>query len=227
MDKKKKLRKITDEVWKRIPYADNRYEISNYGRIKSYCLNKKDGKIIKPNLIRGFFAISFKSKGEKKTYFVHKLTAEMFVPKTSENQDVVIHLDWKKTNNHYANLEWITKELSYKRMFKKIHKNNTKDGKILTFSKLTTSDVVQIKKMLQKGITQTVIAKLFCVSNMQITRIKKGDNWGEVKIPEEEMNEEVNENQEQETNESISIRNTQQEELKDYSAYFNVGKSRF
>lgn len=221
MDKNKRLRKITDEVWKRIPYADSRYEVSNYGRVKSYCLNKTEGRIMKPNLIRGFYAISLKAGGEKKTYFVHKLTAEMFVPKTAENQDVVIHLDWKKTNNHYANLEWRTKAESYKRMFKKIHKNNTKNGKILTFSKLTVPDVVQIKKMLQKGITQTVIAKLFCVSNMQITRIKNGVNWGEVEIPAEELNNEIIENQEE--NETAFSRNTQQEELKDYSTY-NVGK---
>lgn len=222
MNKGKRLRKIIDEIWIKIPYADKRYEVSNYGRIKSYCSDKKEGRVIKATLIKGFPAVSFQSEGKKRTFFVHKLTAEMFVPKTAKNQEVVIHLDWKKTNNYYENLKWITKEKSYKRTLDKIRQDRSKDGKVLTYSKLNAEDVLQIKKMLHRGTKQNIIAKLFCVSEMQITRIKRGENWGEIKLSEQDMMVEQQQEKEQENVENkknISIENTQEEKLQDFSIY--------
>jgi hypothetical protein len=184
----RRLRKIEDEIWKRIPYADKHYEVSNYGRIKSFCYDKIEGRIVKPGVIKGFLNVSFMSGGKKKSFLVHKITAEVFVDKTEEGQDTVIHLDWNKGNNNYSNLVWVTKSEAYKRMFKRIHekRRNSKE-KIITYSKLNAEDVVRIKSMLQRGITQNVIAKLFCVSEMQITRIKRGENWSHIKVPEEVM----------------------------------------
>ncbi|MDA3891682.1 MAG: NUMOD4 domain-containing protein [Salinivirgaceae bacterium] len=182
----RRLKKIEDEAWEQIPYADKHYEVSNYGRVKSFCYDKVEGRIVKPGIIKGFQNVSFLSEGKKKSFLVHKITAELFVKKTDEAQNTVIHLDWNKGNNHSSNLQWVTKELAYKRMFKRIHdkRRNSKE-KIITYSKLNVEDVVRIKSMLSRGITQNVIAKLFCVSEMQITRIKRGENWSHVKMPEE------------------------------------------
>ena len=47
-------------------------------------------------------------------------------------------------------------------------------------SKLKERDVVLLKSMLQRGVTQASIAKMFCISEMQVTRIKRGENWGHV-----------------------------------------------
>ncbi len=182
----RRLKKIEDEVWKRIPYADKHYEISNYGRVKSYCYDKVSGRIVKPGIIKGFMNVSFLSGGKKKSFLVHKITAELFVPKTADEQNTVIHLDWNKANNLFSNLKWVTKEEAYKRMFHRIHekRRNSKE-KVITYSKLKADDVLQIKTMLAKGIAQNVIAQLFCVSQMQITRIKRGENWAHIKVPEE------------------------------------------
>ncbi len=183
---KRRLRKISDEIWKEIPYADKHYEVSNYGRVKSFCYDKVDGRIVKPGVIKGFFNVSFMSYGKKKSFLVHKIVAEIFIAKTEDLQDTVIHLDWNKTNNSLSNLQWVTKPESYKRMFKRIHdkRRNSKE-KVITYSKLSANDVMQIKGMLNRGIIQNVIAKLFCVSEMQITRIKRGENWSHVKMPED------------------------------------------
>ncbi len=181
----RKLRKISDEIWERIPYADKHYEVSNYGRIKSFCYDKLEGRIVKPGIIKGFLNVSFLSDGKKKSYLVHKITAELFVNKQSDEQDTVIHIDWNKANNHASNLKWVTKDEAYKRMFQRIHekRRNSKD-KVITYSKLKADDVMQIKTMLSRGIAQNVIAQLFCVSQMQITRIKRGENWAHVKVAE-------------------------------------------
>ncbi|MCK5169766.1 MAG: hypothetical protein KAQ75_07800 [Bacteroidales bacterium] len=48
------------------------------------------------------------------------------------------------------------------------------------FSKLKESDVRIIKHQLGLGVSGSTLAKSFGVSEMQISRIKKGENWAEV-----------------------------------------------
>ncbi len=90
----------------------------------------------------------------------------MFIPKDNEMQSVVIHLDWNKTSNHISNLQWVTREESYKRMHKVLQETRRKAGKVVTSSKLSPGDVAALKGMLQKGVRQNVVTKLFAVSEM-------------------------------------------------------------
>lgn len=176
------LRKIEDEVWKEIPFADKKYEVSNYGRVKSYCYNKNDGKILKPGLTKGFHTVTFKTNGKKKTFLVHKLVAIVFVPKENENQTIAIHLDWNKRNNYYKNLKWVTKDEAYKRIMPRLQEiNKIKNKGLIRNSKLKAEDVKVLKNMIEKGVRQNVIAKLFSISEMQVTRIKRGENWAHIK----------------------------------------------
>ncbi len=48
------------------------------------------------------------------------------------------------------------------------------------YTKLSPADVRIIKHQLAMGITGAVLAKTFGVSEMQISRIKKGENWKEI-----------------------------------------------
>lgn len=180
--REKKLRKIVDEVWKDVPGSDGKYQVSNYGRVKSYCYDKVNGKILRPGNIRGFSNVTLRIKGEPHSYLVHKLTAEAFIPNESKEKNVVIHIDWNKQNNHVTNLQWITKEESYKRMFKKFLEDYKKSNKVIRRNaKLKPEDVKQLKAMLKKGVKQNVIAKLFAISEMQVTRIKRNENWSAIK----------------------------------------------
>lgn len=183
----RKLRKIADEVWKEIPYADRRYEISNYGRVKSYCFDREKGKILKPGIIRGFHIVSIRTGGKPRTFLVHKLTAEAFVPRESDDQTVVIHIDGNKGNNYYKNLKWVTREEAYRRMFERYLEEYRKSNKVIRKNaKLRPEDVKLLKSMLRRGIKQNVIAKLFAISEMQVTRIKRNENWSAIEPEEEE-----------------------------------------
>ncbi len=175
------LRQIFDEEWKEIPYTDFKYKVSNYGRIKSFCYKcHPQGKIIKHGNIKGYKSVNLKIEGEKKTLLIHKLVAEMFLPKENDSFDVVIHKDWNKLNNHVSNLEWCTRQISFDRSKPKLIKGRKKRGRIVTNSKLCESDVSAIKDMLANGRKQKIIAQLFCVSEMQISRIKNKVSWTEV-----------------------------------------------
>lgn len=177
------LRKIDDEEWREIPFADKKYEVSSYGRVKSYCYSKNSGKILKPGLTKGFFTVTFKTEGKKKTFLVHKLVAMMFIKKDNEDQVIAIHLDWNKRNNHFSNLKWVTREAAYDRIMPRLQEiNKIKNKGIIRNSKLKPEDVERLKSMLEKGIKQNVIAKLFSISEMQVTRIKRGENWAKIKV---------------------------------------------
>lgn len=176
------LRKINDEVWKEIPFADKKYEVSNYGRVKSYCYNKDHGRILRPGITKGFHTVTFKTNGKKKTFLVHKLVAILFVPKGSEDQTIAIHLDWNKRNNYFKNLQWVTREKAYERIMPRLQEiNKIKNKGLIRNSKLKADDVKVLKNMLEKGVKQNVIAKLFSISEMQVTRIKRGENWAHIK----------------------------------------------
>jgi len=156
------LRKIEDEIWMEVPIADKRYEVSSYGRVKSYCYDKVKGKILKPGLTKGFHTVTFKTNGNKKTFLVHKLVAMVFVKKENENQTIVIHLDWNKRNNHYKNLQWVTKVAAYERIMPRLQEiNKIKNKGIIRNSKLKADDVKVLKGMLEKGVKQNVIANYF------------------------------------------------------------------
>ncbi len=178
--KERNLRKMDDEIWKELTFPDKKYEISNYGRVKSYCYDQVEGRIVKLGNIKGFFNVSLRVDGKKRSYLVHKLTAEAFIEKTAPFQEVVIHLDWNKQNNHISNLQWVTRDQSYKRMHKALQEARKKAGKVVTSSKLSAKDVSIIKGMLENGVRQNVISRMFCVSEMQVSRIARKENWAEV-----------------------------------------------
>jgi len=188
IEKERKLRKIEDEEWKELPGSKGRYLISNYGRIKSYVYDKVNGKLMRYSQIKGFYTINMRLNGIQKTHLVHKLTAKAFVNQPSENHTHVIHLDWNVKNNYYKNLEWVTREVSYLRVTNFLReKNKNNPQKIITYSKLKADDVKLVKSMLLRGITQKIIAKMFCISEMQVSRIKRGENWGDVKVEAEQI----------------------------------------
>lgn len=92
------------EIWKDIKDYEGYYQISNYGRVKNiqtnYLLN---GDINSAGYKR---VVLYTPK--RKRFFIHRLVALNFCNGYSENL-VVNHIDGNKLNNHYMNLEWITR----------------------------------------------------------------------------------------------------------------------
>jgi len=175
------LRRIQDENWKFIPGTVEKYMISDYGRVKSFSTNP-EGKILKQSSTKGFKSVCVRINGKRKTVLVHKLTAMAFVPK-GPHDDMVVHLDWNKGNNYYRNLQWVNRKNGYDRILSRLHQRNREipRKRKVTNSKLGKQDIELLKSMLERGVKQKVIAQLFCISEMQVTRIKKGENWGQIK----------------------------------------------
>ena len=172
----RKLRKIEDEIWRVVPDSNNRYLVSNYGRIKSFAYNKKEGQVLRCFVINGFKQVQISSKKINRKFYVHKLVAQIWISKPSDKHNFVTHLDGNLKNNHISNLEWHTRETLTVR-----HRELGNRKRVVRNSKLNESDIRHLKSMLERGVVQAKIAKLFRISEMQVTRIKRGENWGHVK----------------------------------------------
>ncbi|HSH53341.1 MAG TPA: HNH endonuclease [Bacteroidales bacterium] len=174
---------IIGEKWRILTFEgisdSEKYEISNYGRIKSFKVDKT-GTIINGSTLKGYKILNIKlQNGKRTTKYIHKLAAELFIPKDNQRQEYVIHLDFDKSNNHIDNLRWVTKETMF--AHQKINPNY-KRGTI-NYSKLTETDVIRLKKKLKRGKNKLYkLAKEFGITHTQLNRIRRGENWGHVKI---------------------------------------------
>ncbi|MBN1111716.1 MAG: hypothetical protein JXA53_02240 [Bacteroidales bacterium] len=176
----------SDETWKKLTYEgldpEEHYEISNYGRIKSFKVRKTDGKIIKGSYLKGYNIVNVKlSNGKRKTLFLHKLVAEMYLKKDNDLQEHVIHLDYQKGNNHFENLKWVTFQTF--NAHHRLNPNYQAQKGLIRNAKLTESDVVRLKHKLREGNYKLYkLAKEFGITHTQLNRIRSGENWGHVKI---------------------------------------------
>jgi hypothetical protein len=175
--KPRRLVKITDEEWRPVPNSNDKYQVSNYGRIKSFFNKGKYEQMLKTHELNGFKIANISINNKKPSIYIHRLVAEAWIPKPSNDHNYVMHLDGNLSNNHISNLAWMTKEQmhAHRRELKK--KSTTVK---ISNSKLNESDVRLLKSMLQRGVSHIQIAKMFCISGMQVTRIKRGENWGHV-----------------------------------------------
>lgn len=176
-----KLKFYSNEKVLTLPFGKTpsglRYALTNYGRVISYSETPEDGRFLKPSLIRGYPALSFTKKNGRQTFLIHRLVAEHFLRKPSVRHRFVIHLNLKKEDNYSNNLKWTTAEEKNRHTVK-----NRVENEIGNY-KLNADRVRIIKKKMLKGNNRLkTIAKQFGVSDMQIHRIKTGENWAHVKI---------------------------------------------
>ena len=95
---------MEEEIWKELEENSN-YFISNFGNFK----NKKD-KLLKLNInARGYLYCNISINGKVTKVKIHRLVAIYFIDNL-ENKDTVNHKDGNKLNNHYSNLEWLTRK---------------------------------------------------------------------------------------------------------------------
>ena len=77
----------------------------------------------------GYSYVGTGSKGKNtfKTYLLHRLVAEAFIPKPSELHIEVNHKDRDPSNNHVSNLEWVTRAENIRHSFE-TNKNRTSNA---------------------------------------------------------------------------------------------------
>jgi hypothetical protein len=177
-----------EEIWKIIPDFPN-YRISNTGRVQSrwqkihYNNDKRltwaltdnwTDLTIQENQTGKYYYIGLRSeKNETKLFYIHRLLAELFIPKPNSNKPLCVrHLDGNKQNNNLTNLAWGTySENTLDNIRLGVWKNNTKP-------KLTPQQVREIRSLkTSNSLTQKEIARQYNVSPMTVSRIVNHVLW--------------------------------------------------
>jgi len=163
------LKNIEGEIWKDIKGYSGDYQISNYGRVKSF---KKwhgtDVRILKQIEDKdGYFYVRLFNNKYKNKY-IHHLVYKTFYKKANKNE-IIHHIDENPKNNHLLNL---------KLMDKIEHNSFHKSGERSKHSVLTEQNVWDIKKSLKfKLYTIKQLSWMFGVDHRTISYIKNGKNW--------------------------------------------------
>ena len=80
------------------------YAVTSCGKIWSY----RNERFLTPSTDkRGYFKVNLCKNGKCKTYKLHRLVAEAYIPNLN-NLPQVDHIDNDKTHNYVNNLQWIT-----------------------------------------------------------------------------------------------------------------------
>lgn len=194
------IRTLANEKWKKIDLgyeSQFNYAISNLGRLVSFEKKIEEGRLLKGGEVEGYKIFRYKFIEKKnlvnKHVFIHRLVAQYFLSKPKKDQQYVVHTNFKKANNEATNLKWASSEelaLHHKKnpsVIKNtkalILRNKTQKDK--SNYKLTESKVKEIKKRISsksRKLTLKQIADQYKISEMQLYRIKSGENWSHVTI---------------------------------------------
>lgn len=101
---------LENEVWVDIVGYENKYRISDLGRVLSlsYRGTKKEKLLsLVPNK-SGYIIVQFSKDKKLKPHYVHRLVANHFIFNPL-NKAEVNHIDEYKNNNRKVNLEWNTR----------------------------------------------------------------------------------------------------------------------
>lgn len=119
------------EIWKDIEGFNGKYQISNYGNVRSFS-KWKNGELLKAGVTTtGYYFVNLVKNGRKEIVAarVHRLVAIAFID-NPYNLPEVNHIDGNKLNNYVGNLEWVSRESNIQHAFdmglisKRIGKDN-------------------------------------------------------------------------------------------------------
>jgi hypothetical protein len=147
------------EIW-RIIKADPRYEVSNFGRVRSYCRFNGPHVLKAANASHGYPTVVLgRALGSK---LIHVLVAEAFIgPKPFPSAEV-LHRDGNKSNGRWDNLDWGTRS------------KNLQDKKWQGAEwKLTGEQATEIKRR-RETETGVSLAGEFGVSESLVSAMKHG-----------------------------------------------------
>ena len=172
------------EEWRTVEGYDGSLEVSSLGRVRSLPsiragirngvphIQRKRGVVMSPFVAKnGYLHIAPKFGPSRKKLLTHRLIAKAFVPGWFEGA-TVNHKDGDKLNNLPSNLEWVSLAENTRLQWR----DGLVDlrGEKHPSAKLTNSEVVQIKRRLDAGEVQTMLAREFSVSVALISKIRRG-----------------------------------------------------
>lgn len=159
----------------------HKYAVTNHGRVIRFKKTPIDGVFVNHYFLtrNKYPGVFIMNNGKRTNVAIHSLVAQRFLKKPRKDQIFVIHKDRDNNNNRPSNLKWVNKPEHLIHAMGGDSWNSVAKRKNY---KLTEDRVRLIRRKLKEGkLVMKRIAKQFGVSDMQVYRIKTGENWGWVK----------------------------------------------
>lgn len=160
------------EIWKPIVGINDKYEVSNLGRVRS--LGYKTPLIFKPRfyLRSEYLLVRLTVDGKRKYFSIHRLVAEAFIP-NPDNKPCVNHINGIKTDNRVKNLEWVTRS---ENQYHALKNGLAPSGEKHPNAKFTKEQIIFIRDN-PANLTGRELAKKFNVTPTVISGIQLGKCW--------------------------------------------------
>lgn len=174
------IQNLPHEIWRDIRGYEGLYQVSNFGRVKSFHFGKEKLRKLVLN-DKGYLLVGLNKAGKTKKFGVHILVATAFLPNL-ENKPEVNHRDGNKQNNHVSNLEWVTERENVQHAFR-IGLNRATKGSNHTNSKLLDDDVRYIREVCIPGDFKLgfgSLAEMFGVCKATIRKVYLGKTYTDV-----------------------------------------------
>lgn len=173
---------MSEEVWKPVVGYEGKYEVSNLGRVRSLKRINADGRTVNARIRKQFKGaryrtlLLYRGDGTRQTKLVHRLVARAFLGPCPESHQVN-HKNGKKHDNRAENLEYVTQSQNTQHAYDELGAIGPR-GETQGQSKLTTTDVIEIKRLLAfTDLTQREIGVRFGITRGAVGRIFRGPNW--------------------------------------------------
>lgn len=110
---------MTREIWKDIEGYNGRYQISNQGRVRSFCRSSRNTtsrpRFLTPYIRNGYLHIALSNP--LKTFKIHRTVLYHFKGKPKKKQQGN-HINGIKADNRIKNLEWVTCQENIRHAFR-------------------------------------------------------------------------------------------------------------
>lgn len=173
------LKDLDGEIWADVEGYEGLYEISNFGRVKSFAKSRK-GKILTPTFEKvGYSRVILSKDCIHQKYLIHRLVATAFVP-NPENKEEVNHIDGNKLNNYFENLEWVTTSENQKHSLKIGIIKEGAEHRDAKFTKEQVRYIREVCKLKDPEYNAAALARKFNVGKTAVLNVFYGRTYKNV-----------------------------------------------
>lgn len=175
---------MTEERWLPVEGYERYYAVSDHGRVRSLDRIATNGRAFPGRVMspathtHGYKTVVFKVGANLKCKYVHRMVAIAFLGAPADDTLTVNHKDGVKSNNHVANLEWMSQAANLKHA--RDTKLNTCVGEGHHMAKITEATVREIRARLAAGEVGRALAAEYGLHPVTISNIGCRKSWKHV-----------------------------------------------